>query len=97
MIGTMKVYFSNKATPPEFVRKEPRVVHERWPITYHFISPERMEIMFNRKRKIPKVFHQIWIGPLDKGFTYICMHIHSLIYAFVLFCFVCIVSFGDLI
>jgi len=61
------IYFSNKATPAEFVRKEPRVVHENRPITYYSISPERMEIMFNRKRKIPKVLHQIWIGPLSSA------------------------------
>lgn len=53
--------------PVDFVKKEPRVTHERRPITYHSIPPERMEIMFNRKRKIPKIVHQMWLGSLDKG------------------------------
>jgi hypothetical protein len=63
----VQVYFSNKAMPVDFVKKEPRVTHERRPITYHSIPPERMEIMFNRKRKIPKIVHQMWLGSLDKG------------------------------
>jgi hypothetical protein len=44
----------------DHVRKEPPDDTAYPPITYHYISPQRMLIMANKTREIPRTIHQLW-------------------------------------
>jgi hypothetical protein len=46
----------------DHIRKDPFDIKAYPPITYQYITPQRMLVMANKSREIPHVIHQVWLN-----------------------------------